>query len=187
AVLLELKARFDEESNIEWARKLEDEGVHVVYGLVGMKVHSKIALVVRREGEVIRRYVHLGTGNYNPTTARLYTDLGLFTCDDEIGADATYFFNALTGYSARHEPARLMVAPTNMRQRLEELILREISLQEKGEQGHLILKMNALEDPAMIKLLYRASQTRVQVDLLVRGLCCLRPGIPGVSENIRVT
>jgi polyphosphate kinase len=187
AVLLELKARFDEESNIEWARKLEDEGVHVVYGLVGMKVHSKIALVVRREGDVIRRYVHLGTGNYNPSTARLYTDLGLFTCNDEIGVDATHFFNALTGYSAKHEPSRLLVAPINLRQRLEELILREISLHEKGKQGGLIFKMNALEDPAMIKLLYRASQAGVRVDLLVRGLCCLRPGVPGVSENIRVT
>jgi polyphosphate kinase len=187
AALVELKARFDEESNIEWARKLEDAGVHVVYGLVGLKVHSKIALVVRREGDAIRRYVHLGTGNYNPVTARLYTDLGFFTSDETIGDDATYFFNALTGYSARHEPSRLLVAPINLRERLAELILREIEFQKRGERGHLILKMNALEDPEMVKLLYRASQAGVQVDLLVRGLCVLRPGIPGVSENIRVT
>ncbi len=187
AVLVELKARFDEESNIEWARKLEDAGVHVVYGLVGLKVHSKIALVVRSEGDAIRRYIHLGTGNYNPATARLYTDLGFFTCDEEIGDDATYFFNALTGYSARHEPRRLLVAPVNLRQRLQDLILREIELGKKGERGHLIFKMNALEDPEMMKMLYRASQEGVQVDLLVRGLCCLRPGVPGVSENIHVT
>jgi polyphosphate kinase len=187
AVLVELKARFDEESNIEWARKLEDAGVHVVYGLVGLKVHSKIALVVRREGNAIRRYIHLGTGNYNPVTARLYTDLGFFTCDEEIGEDATYFFNALTGYSRRHEPRRLFVAPINLRERLEELTQREIRFQQEGKRGHLIFKMNALEDPGMIKMLYRASQAGVQVDLLVRGLCCLRPGVPGVSENIRVT
>lgn len=187
AVLVELKARFDEESNIEWARTLEDAGVHVVYGLVGVKVHSKIALVVRQEGETIRRYVHLGTGNYNPATARVYTDFGLLTSNEEIGADATYFFNALTGYSGRHEPHRLLVAPVNLQQRLEQLILREIELARKGERGHLIFKMNALEDPKMIKRLYQASQAGVQVDLLVRGLCCLRPGVPGISDNIRVT
>jgi polyphosphate kinase len=187
AVLVELKARFDEESNIEWARKLEDAGVHVVYGLVGLKVHSKIALVVRREGDAIRRYVHLGTGNYNPVTARLYTDLGFFTSEEAIGEDATYFFNALTGYSAKHAPHRLLVAPINLRDRVAELILREIEFQKRGERGHLILKMNALEDPEVVTLLYRASQAGVQVDLLVRGLCILRPGMPGVSENIRVT
>jgi len=186
AVLVELKARFDEESNIEWARMLENAGVHVVYGLVGSKVHSKIALIVRREGDAICRYLHLGTGNYNPTTARLYTDLGFLTCNEAIAADATYFFNALTGYSAKQEPHKLLVAPVNMRQRLEDLLRREISLQNGGERGHVILKMNALEDPRMIKLLYEASQAGVQVDLLVRGLCCLRPGISGVSENIRV-
>jgi polyphosphate kinase len=178
SVLLELKARFDEESNIEWARALEREGVHVIYGLVGLKVHSKIALVVRREGEVMRRYVHLGTGNYNPLTARVYTDFSLFTCDDQTGADATDLFNYLTGYSAKNEYRKLLVAPINMRQRLEDLIERE--------QGHLIFKMNALEDPEMIKLLYRASQRGVKVDLLVRGLSCLRPGVAGISENIRV-
>ncbi len=187
AALVELKARFDEESNIEWARTLEDAGVHVVYGLVGLKVHSKIALVVRQEGDAIRRYLHLGTGNYNPSTARLYTDLGLLTSDEELAEDATYFFNALTGYSANHVPRRLLAAPVNLTERLEELILREIKLQENGEQGHLIFKMNALEDAKMIRLLYQASQAGVKVDLLVRGFCCLRPGLPGVSENIRVT
>jgi len=187
AVLVELKARFDEESNIEWARTLEDAGVHVVYGLVGMKVHSKIALVVRREGEDIRRYVHLGTGNYNPSTARLYTDFGFLTCNQWIADDATHFFNSLTGYSRKDEPRELLVAPVNLRQRLEELIVREISLQQKGERGHLIFKMNALEDPQMIRLLYQASQAGVKVELLIRGLCCLRPQVSGVSENISVT
>jgi polyphosphate kinase len=187
SVLVELKARFDEESNIEWARTLEDAGVHVVYGMVGLKVHSKVALVVRREGEDIRRYVHLGTGNYNPTTARIYTDFGFLTCNEQIADDVTYFFNALTGYSRKNEPHELLVAPVNLRQRLEELILREIALPEKGERGHLIFKMNALEDPQMIRLLYRASQAGVKVDLLVRGLCCLRPLVSGFSENIRVT
>jgi polyphosphate kinase len=187
SVLVELKARFDEESNIEWARTLEDAGVHVVYGVVGMKVHSKVALIVRREGEDIRRYVHLGTGNYNPVTARVYTDFGFLTCNEQIADDVTYFFNALTGYSRKNEPHELLVAPVNLRQRLEKFILREIALQEKGERGHLIFKMNALEDPQMIRLLYRASQTGVKVDLLVRGLCCLRPLISGFSDNIRVT
>jgi len=187
SVLVELKARFDEESNIEWARTLEDAGVHVVSGLVGLKVHSKIALVVRREGDKIRRYVHLGTGNYNPTTARIYTDFGFLTCNDRIAEDGTYFFNALTGYSKKNEPHELLVAPVNLRQRLEELIVREIALQEKGERGHLIFKMNALEDPQMIRLLYRASQAGVKIDLLVRGLCCLRPLVEGFSDNIRVT
>ncbi len=186
AVLMELKARFDEESNIEWARTLEHAGVHVVYGLVGMKVHSKIALVVRREGDGIRRYVHLGTGNYNPSTSRLYTDLGLLTCDEQIAADATHFFNALTGYAARQNPKRLLVAPVNMRERLVELIGREIDHQKAGRAGHLIFKVNALEDPDMIRLLYQASQAGVKLDLLVRGICCLRPGVPGLSENIRV-
>ena len=187
SVLLELKARFDEESNIEWAKTLEREGVHVVYGLVGLKVHSKIALVVRREGDVMRRYVHLGTGNYNPFTARLYTDLSLFTCDEEIGLDATDLFNYVTGYSAKTEFRKLLVAPVSLRQGMETLICREIEQAEQGERGHLIFKMNALEDPGMIKLLYRASQAGVQVDLLVRGLCCLRPGVPGVSDRIRVS
>jgi polyphosphate kinase len=187
SVLLELKARFDEESNIEWARSLEREGVHVVYGLVGLKVHSKIAMVVRREGDLIRRYVHLGTGNYNPATARLYTDLSVFTCDEEVGADASELFNRLTGYSAADTFIKLLVAPVNMQPRLEHAIRREIDFARSGEPAHLIFKTNALEDPAMVKLLYEASQAGVQIDLLVRGICCLRPGAPGVSENIRVT
>jgi polyphosphate kinase len=183
AVLLELKARFDEESNIEWARALEREGVHVVYGLVGLKVHCKICLIVRREHEQIRRYVHLGTGNYNPATARLYTDISLFTADPDIGADATDLFNYLTGYGHKSEFRRLMVAPLTMRKGIAKLIRREIAL---GKRGHLIFKMNALEDKEMIRLLYEASAAGVRVDLLVRGLCCLRPGLPGVSENITV-
>jgi polyphosphate kinase len=183
AVMLELKARFDEESNIEWARALEREGVHVVYGLLGLKVHCKIALIVRREHEHIRRYVHLGTGNYNPTTARLYTDISLFTADPDIGADATDLFNYLTGYSHKSDFRRLLIAPVTMRKRIAELIRRETAL---GKRGHLILKMNALEDKGMIQLLYEASRAGVKVDLIVRGLCCLRPGIPGVSENIVV-
>jgi polyphosphate kinase len=186
SVLLELKARFDEESNIEWAKALEREGVHVIYGLVGLKVHSKIALVVRREGDSMRRYVHMGTGNYNPLTARTYTDLSLFTCDEEIGADATDLFNYLTGYSAKADFRKLLVSPVSLRRRMEGLILREIEIAKRGGQGHLIFKMNALEDPEMIQLLYRASRAGVQVDLLVRGLSCLRPGIPGVSDRIRV-
>jgi len=187
AVLVELKARFDEESNIEWARALERDGVHVVYGLVGIKVHSKVAMVVRREGDVMRRYVHLATGNYNTMTARLYTDIGMFTCDEQIGADVTDLFNFLTGYSAKAQFEKLLVAPINLRKRFEELIEREIEHQRQGGQGHLILKMNALEDPQMIRLLYRASQAGVKLDLLVRGICCLRPGVPGVSDNVRVT
>jgi len=187
SVLLELKARFDEESNIEWAKALEREGVHVIYGLVGLKVHSKIALVVRREGDIMRRYVHMGTGNYNPLTARMYTDLSLFTCDEQIGADATDLFNYLTGYSAKTDFRKLLVAPVSLRRRMEGLILREIEIAKQGGKGHLIFKMNALEDPEMIKLLYRASQAGVQVDLLVRGLCCLRPRVPGVSDRIRVS
>jgi len=186
AVLVELKARFDEEPNIEWARALEREGVHVVYGLVGMKVHCKAAMVVRREGTVMRRYVHLSTGNYNAVTAHLYTDLGLFTCDDDFGADGTDLFNYLTGYSAKSDYGKLLVAPINLRQRLETLIEREIGHAKAGKDARLIFKMNALVDSRIIQLLYKASQAGVRVDLLCRGVCCLRPGIPGVSENIRV-
>ena len=184
---MELKARFDEESNIEWARKLEREGVHVVYGLQNLKVHCKVALVVRQEGNVIRRYVHLSTGNYNSVTSQLYTDFGMFTCDEEIGADCTDLFNYLTGYSAKAEYKKLLVAPVDLREHLERMIQREIKHQRQGERGHLIFKMNALVDKRSIRLLYEASQAGVQVDLLVRGICCLRPGIKGVSENIKVT
>ncbi len=183
AVLVELKARFDEESNIEWARALEREGVHVVYGLLGLKVHCKIALIVRREQDGIRRYLHLGTGNYNAVTARLYTDLSLFTCDPDLGADATDLFNYLTGYSHKSDFRKLLVAPVTLRQRITELIRREIA---RGSRGRLVFKMNALEDKPMIALLYEASRAGVKIDLIVRGLCCLRPGIPGISENIRV-
>jgi polyphosphate kinase len=187
AVLVELKARFDEESNIEWARAMEREGVHVVYGLVGLKVHSKIALLVRREGDTMRRYVHMATGNYNATTARFYTDLGFITADADIGADATDLFNYLTGYSAKTDFRKLLVAPLNLRRRFTQLIDREIERHRTNGDGHLILKMNALEDQPMIEQLYRASMEGVKVELLVRGLCCLRPGVPGVSENITVT
>jgi polyphosphate kinase len=186
AVLVELKARFDEERNIEWARALESEGVHVVYGLLGLKTHSKVALVVRREGDRIRRYAHLSTGNYNTVTATQYTDLGLLTCDDAIGADVTDLFNYLTGYSAKIDYGKLAVAPINLRETVERLIEREIAHQQGGRRGHIIMKMNALVDRRMIRLLYRASQAGVTIDLLVRGMCSLRPGIPGVSESIRV-
>jgi polyphosphate kinase len=186
AVLVELKARFDEESNIEWARALEAEGVHVVYGVVGLKVHAKVAMVVRREDNAIRRYVHLSTGNYNAVTANLYTDLGFFTCDEEIGEDATDLFNFLTGYSAKTDYRKLLVAPVNLRQRLESLIEREIQHARSGQPAAIIIKVNSLVDDRMIRLFYEASQAGVSVDLLVRGICCLRPGIPGVSDNIRV-
>jgi polyphosphate kinase len=186
AVLVELKARFDEESNIGWARILEQEGVHVTYGLLGLKTHSKIALVVRKEGGHIRRYVHLGTGNYNHITANLYEDLGVFTCDDEIGADATDLFNYLTGYSTREDYRKLLVAPVNLRRRFEEMLRKEIEHARRGQKAHLLFKMNSLVDKPMIRLLYEASQAGVRVDLIVRGICCLRPGMPGISENIRV-
>jgi len=187
AALLELKARFDEESNIEWARKLEEYGVHVVYGLMGLKVHCKALLIVRKEGDVIRRYAHLSTGNYNSVTAQLYTDIAMMTCDPAIGADCTDLFNFLTGYSAKSSYRKLLVAPATLRHGFEKLIEREIEHQRNGRGGHLILKMNALVDRKMIQLLYQASQAGVKVDLLVRGICCLRPGLPGVSENIQVT
>jgi polyphosphate kinase len=186
AVLVELKARFDEESNIGWARTLEKEGVHVIYGLLGLKTHSKIALVVRKEGDHIRRYIHLATGNYNAITAQLYEDIGMFTCDEDIGADATDLFNYLTGYSAKKEYRKLLIAPVNLRSRMEDLIEREIAHVNRGGCGHLIFKMNALVDPRMIRKLYKASQAGVKIDLIVRGMCCLRPGVPGISENIHV-
>ena len=186
AVLVELKARFDEESNIGWARTMERQGVHIIYGLLGLKTHSKIALVVRKEGEHIRRYVHLATGNYNAVTALSYEDIGMFTCDDEIGADATDLFNYLTGYSTKQDYRKLLVAPVNLRERMTALIEREIEHQRTGEQGHLIFKMNSLVDKKIIKKLYEASMAGVKIDLIVRGMCCLRPGIEGVSDNIRV-
>lgn len=185
-VLVEIKARFDEENNINWARKLEQSGVHVVYGLVGLKTHCKVTLVVRREGPQIRRYCHVGTGNYNPKTARFYTDLGLLTARDDIGADISDLFNYLTGYSRQQVYRQLLVAPLTLRQRLVASIEQEIAFQKKGQGGHIIAKMNSLVDPDLIALLYRASQAGVVIDLIVRGICCLRPGVTGVSDNIRV-
>ncbi|MBN2848495.1 MAG: polyphosphate kinase 1 [Coriobacteriia bacterium] len=187
ACLVELKARFDEESNIEWARALEAAGVHVVYGLVGLKTHSKVALVVRREGGKIRRYVHVGTGNYNVVTATLYTDLGLLTADAKMGADASELFNLVTGYAATSSYRRFLVAPVEMRDRIAALIRREMDHAAAGAEAHIIFKMNSLVDRSMIALLYEASQAGVRIDLIVRGICCLRPGMPGVSENITVT
>ncbi len=186
AVLVELKARFDEESNIGWARMLEQAGVHVVYGLVGLKTHCKVAMVVRQEGEGIRRYVHMATGNYNYVTSSAYEDIGMYTCDEAIGADATDLFNFLTGYSIQPNYRKLWVAPVNLRQKLEGLIQREIEHAKNGIEARLIIKVNALVDLQIIRLLYQASQAGVKVDLLVRGICCLKPGIKGISENIRV-
>ncbi|MGB3714182.1 MAG: polyphosphate kinase 1, partial [Candidatus Promineifilaceae bacterium] len=183
SALVELKARFDEESNIGWARALEHAGVHVVYGLIGLKTHCKVCLVVRRERDGIHRYVHLSTGNYNTITARMYTDIGLMTCDDEIGADASELFNYLTGFSKQDNYRKFLVAPVNFRRHMLEFIEREIS---HGEKGRIIIKLNSLVDAKMIAALYRASQAGVQIDLNVRGICCLRPGIEGISDNIRV-
>ncbi len=184
--LVELKARFDEENNIIWARKLEDAGVHVVYGLVGLKTHTKILLVVRREGEEIRRYVHIGTGNYNSKTAKLYTDLGLLSCREELGADLSDLFNFLTGYSEQKIYSKLLIAPVNLRESLLAMIRREIEHSHQERSGKIIAKMNALVDPEIIATLYEASQAGVQIDLVIRGICCLRPGLSEVSENIRV-
>jgi polyphosphate kinase len=186
AVLVELKARFDEANNINWARQLEQAGVHVVYGLAGLKTHTKTTLVVRQEEGQIRRYVHIGTGNYNPKTADLYTDLGLFSCREELGADLTDLFNYLTGYSRQTSYNRLLVAPVNMRQRMMEMIHRETTHAKAGKPSHIIAKMNSLVDPDIIKALYQASQAGVKIDLIIRGICCLRPGLKKVSDRIRV-
>jgi polyphosphate kinase len=186
AVLVELKARFDEENNISRARKLESAGVHVVYGLMGLKTHTKVILVVRREGNRIRRYAHIGTGNYNHKTARIYTDVGLLTCREDLGADLTDLFNYLTGYSRQQQYRKLLVAPVNLRDRMVELIQREAEHARQGRHARIVGKMNALVDAQMIKTLYEASQAGVKVDLIVRGICCLRPGLMGISENIRV-
>jgi polyphosphate kinase len=187
AVLVELKARFDEESNIEWARRLERVGVHVVYGLIGLKTHCKLALVVRREGDSLRRYVHIGTGNYNPATARIYTDIGLFTADEHFGADATELFNYLTGYSKQTEYRRLLVAPVNLRERVTALIEREIEHHKNRRPARIIAKINSLTDTKIVRALYEASQEGVPIELLVRGVCALRPGVPGLSDTISVT
>jgi len=186
AVLVELKARFDEANNILWAKKLESSGVHVVYGLRQLKTHTKTALVVRQEGDRIVRYVHIGTGNYNPKTARFYSDLGLFSCREDLGADLTDLFNFLTGYSRQKEYRKILVAPVNMRQQFLNLIQREIQHQEQGKHGYIIAKMNSLVDPEIIGALYQASQAGVHIDLIVRGICCLRPKVAGLSDRIRV-
>jgi polyphosphate kinase len=186
AVLVELKARFDEENNIGWARKLEEAGVHVVYGLVGLKTHGKVAMVVRKESHGLRRYLHLGTGNYNATTAKIYEDLGLLTCQTDLGIDATALFNTLTGYSRQSHYCKLLVAPQRLRSGIIERIEREIRLHQQHGSGRLIFKMNSLADPDIIRYLYRASQAGICVDLIVRGVCSLRPGVPGISENIHV-
>lgn len=183
-VLVELKARFDEESNIGWAKALEREGAHVVYGLIGLKTHCKALQIVRREGGRIRRYTHLGTGNYNSVTTKQYTDLGYLTADDDIGADANLVFNHLTGGGQATEYRKLLVAPINLRQGIAARIDREIAHAEAGREAHLIFKMNSLVDKPMIRKLYRASQAGVKVELNVRGMCCLRPGVPGVSDMI---
>ncbi len=186
AVLIELQARFDEQNNIAWARTLESYGIHVAYGLPGLKTHAKTVLVVRRDPDGIRRYVHIGTGNYNSKTARLYTDMGLLTCNPSIGADLSDLFNSLTGISRQKFYRKLLVAPANLRDRTIELIAREAEHARAGRGGRIIAKMNALVDPAIIDALYAASQAGVEIDLIIRGICCLRPGMPGVSENIRV-
>jgi polyphosphate kinase len=185
AVLVELKARFDEENNIVWARALEEVGAHVIYGLPGLKTHAKLTLVVRREAQGLKRYLHLGTGNYNPSTGKLYTDYSFFTDDDRLSCEVSELFNALTGYFRYTDYRHLLVSPINTRKRIIEMIEREIAWAGKGG-GKIMMKMNSLVDPATIQALYRASRAGVEIDLVVRGICCLKPGIPGVSENIRV-
>jgi polyphosphate kinase len=185
-VLIEIKARFDEENNIEWAKKLERAGVHVIYGLLGLKTHAKTTLIVRREKNKLRRYVHLATGNYNPQTSAIYTDLGLLTVDEKIGADATELFNFLTAYSPPKEFNKLMVAPANLRQTMLELIQRETDNARAGKPARIIAKNNRIADAQIVEALYEASQAGVEIDLIVRGICTLRPGVPGMSENIRV-
>ena len=186
AVLVELRARFDEARNIRWARKLEDAGVHVAYGVVGLKTHTKTALVVRQEASGIRCYGHIGTGNYNSKTARVYEDIGLLTCDPEITEDLTGLFNYMTGRSRQRDYLKLLIAPVAMKKRFLQLIENEIELTKPGKPGRIIAKMNQLEDRGIMDALYRASQAGVQIDLIVRGFCCLRPGVPGLSDNIRV-
>jgi polyphosphate kinase len=186
AALVELKARFDEENNITWAKKLEQAGVHVVYGLVGLKTHTKVVLVVRKEGDKIRRYFHIGTGNYNPKTAKLYTDLGLLSCREDLGADITDLFNFLTGYSRQQSYRKLLIAPVSLRKRMLAMIDREAKNCKNGGTGRIVAKMNSIVDKPIIEALYAASRAGVQIDLIIRGICCLRPGLPEISENIRV-
>ncbi|HZI17298.1 MAG TPA: polyphosphate kinase 1 [Pyrinomonadaceae bacterium] len=184
--LVELKARFDEENNIEWAKRLEDAGVHVVWGIVGLKTHCKVTLVVRREGDDLRQYVHIATGNYNPVTSNFYTDLGLLTADPEVGADATDLFNFLTGFSRQKEYRKLLVAPVNLRDRMLGLIRRETEHARAGRPARIAVKINRLADTQVVRALYEASQAGVRIDLVVRGICMLRPGVPGLSETVRV-
>ena len=184
--MLELKARFDEQANIEWAKRLEEVGVHVVYGIPGLKTHIKALLVVRREGDRVRNYVHIGTGNYHSTTARLYTDLGIFTADEKIGADVSDLFNVLTGYARPDAYRRVLVSPDTMRPGILEQIEKTVEAHQEGLQSRISLKLNSLVDAKCIKALYEASQAGVDIEINVRGICCLRPGVPGVSENIRV-
>jgi polyphosphate kinase len=186
AVLVELKARLDERNNIKWATRLESAGVHVVYGVENLKTHCKLCLVVRKESDGARRYVHLGTGNYNAATAQIYTDFGIFTADAAVGDDVLDVFNYLTGYSKRKEYRELLVAPVSLRAGLLSLIDRELEHARQGRPAHLILKNNAVTDPGIIRAIYRAAQAGVEIDLIVRGACCLKPGIAGVSERIRV-
>jgi polyphosphate kinase len=185
-VLVEIKARFDEQANIVWARALERVGAHVAYGVVGLKTHSKVALVVRREGRGLRRYVHIGTGNYNPKTARGYVDLGLLSCDRDLGADVTDLFNLLTGHSRQTRYRKLMVAPTTLRPALLDLINDETERHRRHADGRIVIKCNAIVDPTMIAALYRASAAGVDIDLIVRGMCSVRPAVEGASETIRV-
>ena len=185
--LVELKARFDEANNVNWARQLERAGVHVVFGFLDLKTHCKVSLVIRNEGTSLRRYVHLGTGNYNPTTAKLYTDLGLFTADEDIAEDASALFNLLTGYSQGHAWRKLVVAPNDLHQRTLELIEEQAALAQAGRPSRIVAKLNSLVDHRVIEALYAASQSGVPIEILARGICCLRPGVPGLSETIRVT
>lgn len=185
-VIVELRARFDEENNIQWAKKLERSGCHVVYGLVGLKTHCKVILIVRREEDGIRRYVHMGTGNYNDSTAKIYTDTGLFTCKETYGSDVSSLFNVLTGYSKAPQWKKINVAPVGLREGFIELIENEINMVKQGKNGYMIAKVNAVVDEKIIEKLYEASCAGVKIDLIVRGICCLRPGLKGVSENIRV-
>jgi polyphosphate kinase len=185
-VLVELKARFDESANITWARTLEQAGCHVVYGLAGLKTHCKLCLVVRREGDELRRYVHVGTGNYNPITARLYEDIGLFTADEELGAEVSHLFNYITGFSRKREYRSLIVAPVRMRERIVAMIEREAALSTPERPGHIVMKLNNLGDPTVIDALYEASQRGVRIDLIVRSICALRPGVKKLSKGIRV-
>ena len=186
AVLIELKARFDERNNIQWATRLEDAGVHVVYGVENLKTHCKLCLVVRKEADRIHRYVHIGTGNYNRTTSHMYTDFGLLTADPGVLDDVSDVFNALTGYSRRKEYNHLLVAPVSLRTRFTALVEREIEHAKAGREARIVVKNNAITDPALVKLFYLASQAGVKLDLIVRGACSLRAGVPGLSENIHV-